>query len=191
MQASPGETSQVSLKVHSLPLSSLWLQVRPERQSEATCGEETLQLLKLHQTPGGISGLPAVKSVSVQLILLQELYPDMYKLHETNQINSEPEKKEPDGKDCLVDVGREGGVVAFGEILESQTQQRYIADHQFEEGNKTSEVTRYLISEDYCERYQDSRYSDIANQDHHRLMLDQRERLLPVEMFHKMKNINQ
>ena len=44
---------------------------------------------------------------------LQELYPDMYKLHETNQTNSEPEKKEADEKasekEGLVDVGREGG----------------------------------------------------------------------------------
>ena len=123
--------------------------------------------------------------------MLQELYPDMYKLHETNQINSEPEKKEPDGKDCLVDVEREGGVVSFGEILgpslphpQPQPHHRYIPDSQFEDGHKTSEMARYLMTEDYCERYQE-RYSDVATQDHHHRLV------LPVEMFHKMKNINQ
>ena len=133
-------------------------------------------------------------------MILQELYPDMYKLHETNQMTSQPQKKEPDGKasvkDGLVDVGREGEAVCYGEILEPSVAQphphnRYITDHQFEDGTKTSEMARYLLTEDYCERYQE-RYSDIANQDHHhRLVLEQRERVLPVEMFHKMKNINQ
>ena len=126
---------------------------------------------------------------------LQELYPDMYKLHETNQINSESEKKEPDGQDCFVDVEREGGVVSFGEILEPSVahphpHNRYIPDNQFEEGNKTSEMARYLMTEDYCERYQE-RYGDMPSQDHHhRLVLEQRDRILSVEMFPKMKNIN-
>ena len=134
-------------------------------------------------------------------MILQELYPDMYKLHETNQTNSEPEKREGDErtseKEGLVDVGREGGeAVCYGDILDPSVPHphppnRYITDHQFEDGTKTSEMVRYLMTEDYCERYQE-RYSDIANQDlHHRLVLEQRDRVLPVEMFHKMKNINQ
>ena len=124
---------------------------------------------------------------------LQELYPDMYKLHETNQINSEPEKKEPDGKASvkagLIDVGRERETVCYEEILGASVRQphphhRYITEHHFEDGSKTAEMARYLMTEDYCERYQE-RYADIANQDHHHRLV------LPVEMFHKMKNINQ
>ena len=119
----------------------------------------------------------------------------MYKLHEPNQINSEPQKNEPE-QDGLLDVGREGDVVCYGEILDPSVphphpHSRYVTDSQFEDGTKTSEMARYLLTEDYCERYQE-RYSEIANPDlQHRLVLEQRDRVLPVEMFHKMKNIHQ
>merc|ERR1719192_2551003 len=63
---------------------------------------------------------------------LEELYPDMYKLHEPNQINSEPQKNEPE-QDRLLDVGREGDVVCYGEILDpSVPHSRYVTDSQFE-----------------------------------------------------------
>ena len=126
-------------------------------------------------------------------MIFQELYPEMYKLHESNQINSEPEKQESDGRaseqDGLLDVGSEGDVLSYGDILNPSVPQphphsRYMTDSQFEDGNKTSEMARYLMTEDYCERYQE-RYSDVAPQDHHHRLV------LPVEMFHKMKNINQ
>ena len=110
----------------------------------------------------------------------------MYKLHDTNDQSSVVEMKKPDekisSKPSVVDTGQ--GVGSYSEVVHSESLNRYINTNHYEEENKrfTNDMPRYLISEDYYQRYED-RYSEIDNQ--------QRDRLFPVDVFHKMKSLNQ
>ena len=93
----------------------------------------------------------------------------MYQLHETNESISEaktPKKKES------VDTEVDGDLsLVSSASLQTLHQDGNININQFEHENKrfSSDMPRYLINEDFCERYED-RYSELGDH-HHRLTL--------------------
>ena len=105
----------------------------------------------------------------------------MYKIHETNDQGSVLEIEKPDkkisAKPAVVDTDQ--GVGSYSENVHSENLNRYINHYEEENKRFSNDMPRYF-SEDYYQRYED-RYPDIDNRD----------RLLPVEMFHKMKSLNQ
>ena len=94
----------------------------------------------------------------------------MYQLHETNETISEaktPKKKES----VETEVDGELSLVSSESLQTEQQDGRYVNINQFEHENKrfSSDMPRYLINEDFCERYED-RYSELGDH-HHRLTL--------------------